>query len=281
MSEKAYPPCKAWSQLKKTLNSKESRDFWSVILVLMNNAIVNKTKVTEDYYDSILKYYCAGRKEKNETFKLMEQTARHYDVYDLFLQSFKSAYDKDTRKLSPGVIDLVLKVTKDDVLRDDYMRHLSTIRESLDAIEPEFFCQLNSPISSGEKVYSEHFEHELYHQFRQHDISLSKDNLLVKTHGENLLSSLCKLSEYYKTTHVDSNYEVSLPRFIYSHDLVASIKHIPNKYRSKFNDIIKRADIVCYYIPSETSNNSKSKFACMTLGEVLNIVENKKQLTYN
>lgn len=278
MSAKVFPPCKAWSQLKKTLRDKESWDFWSIILLLEKDDGKDKVKLTEDYYESILKYYCAGRKDKNETFVLMEETAKHYDVYDLFLQTFKAAYEKDSGKLSPGVINLTVKSTKDEVLRDDYLKHLSAIRESLEAISPEFYCQRNNPMSSGEKVYSDKFEYELYHQLRQHNVLLSKDHLLVKTKGDNLVTDLLKLSRYYKA-RVNSNYEITLPRLIYSKDLVDSIRHIPLKYRVGLYHVAQKTDVVCFYLPNEQVefNGTKMVFVCKTLGEILKIVERTKK----
>lgn len=280
MSNKTYPPCKAWSLLKKTLVDKESWDFWSIILRLQNKNFDDKFKATEDYYESILKYYCVGRKEKNEIFKLMEQTAEHYDVYDLFLQTFKAAYEKDTRKLSPSVIDLIVNTTKDEVLRDDYMKYLSVIRESLDTIKPEFYSQLNSPVSR-KKMFSEEFEHELYHQFRLRDISMPKDNVMITNKGDNLLGNICKLSSHY-AAHVNSGYEINLPIFIYSRDLVDSIKRIPVKYRSKLYEIVKHSDIICYYrsnVKAESNGTGKAVFACKTLSEVLNTIKETTNIT--
>lgn len=84
MNDKVYPPCKAWSQLKKTLDSKESENFWSIILILMNNQIKDKVIATEQYYSSVLKYYSSSDKSDKAIYKLMNQVAKHFEVYDLF-----------------------------------------------------------------------------------------------------------------------------------------------------------------------------------------------------
>lgn len=265
---KVYPKCKAWSQLKKKLYSKESWDFWAIILSLQNAEKTDKYKATEKEYQSILKYYCVGKKEKNEEFKLMEETAKHYEVYDLFLQTFKSAYEKDTRKLSHGTISLISKSTKDEVLRSDYAKYLAKIRNSLESIKPEYYIL-------GEKDNFESFEKELYHQLRLQDIMLSNGNLLIKTKGKGILNDLCKLSKKCIPSN-NPNYYINLAIFIYAKNLEYSIKHIAKKYKKILFDIVKDGDIVCYYISSDSKDNGeKPTFVCRTLSEVLEKIDGK------